>query len=119
MKPHQQALPNVENVVVSMEKVAGYALNPHHAAGGNKSKVFESAFGFTQKNAQLLVNQIIENVAAIPATERQMSEFGRVFSVDVPVVGPRGRGYVTTGWILKNGENTPRLTSLRVSKGRK
>jgi len=88
MKPHPQALPNTQNAVVPIEKVAGYALNPYHAVGGNKSNVFASAFGFTQQNAQLLVDQILENVAAVQATERPASEYGQTFSVDVPVSRP-------------------------------
>lgn len=119
MKIHPQALPNVENVAIPMEKITGYALDRNHIVGANKARVFESALGFTQANAKELSDQIGSQIALNPAIERDVTEYGRVFSVDVPVVGPRGKGVVSTGWILKTGEETPRLTSLRVVKGKK
>jgi hypothetical protein len=119
MKIHPQALPNVENVAIPMEKITGYALDRNHIVGANKARVFESALGFTQANAKELSDQIGSQIALNPAIERDATEYGRVFSVDVPVVGPRGKGVVSTGWILKTGEETPRLTSLRVVKGKK
>lgn len=113
MKPHPQALPNYENAVIPTEKTIGYVLNPYHARGADKAKVF-AALGFTQENADDLSKQILQALPMLPSVEKMDTEYGKIFSVDVPVVGPISKGVVRTGWILQPGEKMPRLTTAYV-----
>ncbi len=116
MKPHPKALPNVENAVIPVEKLVGYALNPDHPKGSDKARVFASALGYTRENAQELIRQLSSKLATLPAVERPQTPYGRSFSVDVPITGPGGSAVVVTGWLLDIGEKAPKLTSLRVAK---
>jgi hypothetical protein len=116
MKPHPKALPNVENAVIPVEKLVGYALNPDHPKGSDKARVFASALGYTRENAQELIRQLSSKLATLPALERPQTPYGRSFSVDVPISGPGGSAVVVTGWLLDIGEKAPKLTSLRVAK---
>ena len=43
---------------IDPRKFTEYVLNPNHAVGGNKARVFESAFGFNQSNADDLIAQL-------------------------------------------------------------
>lgn len=44
----------------------------------------------------------------------KVDQYGQRFTVDIPVVGPKGRGVVRSGWIFKTGSNTPELTTVLV-----
>jgi filamentous hemagglutinin len=76
--------------------------------------VFESALGFNQSNADDLLKQIQVGVANHPPTSGTEDKFGSRFTVDIPVVGPSGRGVVRTGWIFKGASDIPELTTLFV-----
>jgi len=116
MKIHPLALPNVENAIVPLRKLTEYSLNPNHTTGGSdKARVF-AALGFNQGNAQLLADQISEAVLHHPAVKQETTPHGEKFAVNVPVVGPVGIGVVRTGWILKTGETSPRMTTAYVLK---
>lgn len=50
-------LPNGERAIVGIRKLQGYCLNPHHARGRNKARVFASV-GIGQADAELLRNAL-------------------------------------------------------------
>jgi filamentous hemagglutinin len=99
---------------IDPRKVTEYALNPNHPVGGSKAKVFDSALGFNQSNADDLLRQLQRGVMENSPIAGKVDKFGSRFTVDIPVTGPRGSGFVSTGWIYKPGSNTPELTTLFV-----
>ena len=52
--------------MIHFKKLTEYALNPNHPVGRNKAKVFESALGYNQSNADDLMRQIYEK---LPSSE--------------------------------------------------
>jgi hypothetical protein len=106
------SLVGANRAVIDPRKLTEYALNSTHPVGMHKARVFQSAFGFNQSNADDLMAQIREGVMRNPATIGRIDEYGTRFTVDIPVVGPSGSGIVRTGWIYKPGSNTPELTTL-------
>ena len=44
-------LPNSDKAVVEIGKPLDYSLNPHHAVGKHKARVFRSALGITMEDA--------------------------------------------------------------------
>jgi hypothetical protein len=59
---------------------------------------------------QVDISQIARSGTAV---ERQTSAFGRKYEVDGILRGPAGReARVTTVWIVKNGEDFPRLVTI-------
>lgn len=108
------SLAGANRAVIDPRKLTEYALNPSHPVGGNKAKVFESALGFTKNNADDLILQLRKGVMKNTPIPGKIDQYGSRFTVDIPVVGPSGKGTVRSGWIYKPGSNIPELTTIFV-----
>ncbi|NDO32806.1 hypothetical protein FMM82_35040 [[Clostridium] clostridioforme] len=109
-------MPNVQKATINPKKLTEYALNPHHPVGGNKAKVFESALGFNQSNADELMKQIYEKLPNSEAVLGKLDVYGQRYTVDIPITGPNGNTVnVRTGWIVKPNSDIPELTTLFVN----
>ena len=110
-----ETLPNCKNAHIDPNKIINYVLNPNHPVGGNKARVFESALGFNQSNANQLMTQIqqlLPNSSAILGTK---DPYGQRFTVDMRITGPNGNtATIRTGWIIEVGSTVPRLTTTYV-----
>ncbi|GLU36049.1 MAG: DUF6883 domain-containing protein [Pigmentiphaga sp.] len=108
-------LVNAEKAVIDPNKITSYALNTEHPVGGNKAKVFESALGYSQKNASELITKVQEGAALYPAKLGVADKFGQRITIDMPITGPNGKtAIVRTGWIYDPGSSIPRMTTLYV-----
>jgi hypothetical protein len=68
--------------------------------------------GITRAEAGLLRAELLRAAAiAITAAEDVADGHGRRFVLDLEVTGPKGTGTVRSGWIVRAGEDFPRLTS--------
>ena len=47
-------LPGAERAIVDIAKLRDYCLDPHHPRGRHKARVFASALGLTQADAEIL-----------------------------------------------------------------
>jgi hypothetical protein len=111
-----KAVPNVKNATINPKKLTEYALNPNHLVGGNKAKVFESALGYNQSNADDLMQQIYEQLPNSEAVLGKLDEYGQRYTVDMLITGSNGKSAtVRTGWIIKEGSDIPELTTLWVN----
>ena len=114
-KAIDNAIPNVQSATINPKKLTEYALNPNHPVGGNKAKVFESALGYNQSNADDLMRQIYEKLTSSEAVLGKLDEYGQRYTVDIPITGPNGNTVnVRTGWIIKTGSDIPELTTIYV-----
>ncbi|MEO1672368.1 MAG: DUF6883 domain-containing protein [Cyanobacteria bacterium J06631_2] len=103
-------LPNGNQAEISRQKLLGYCLNPKHASGKHKAKVFASALGITADNVEIL-NELIQK-AAIEGEVIQQSttEFGQQFKVDWTV--PQTQNIeLRTIWEISHINKNPRLIS--------
>lgn len=66
-------LPNGERAVVAVEKLRDYALNPNHGGGKHKARVFRSALGSTQGDAERLRLMVLEAARTGEARRRRAS----------------------------------------------
>ncbi|MDT3487915.1 DUF6883 domain-containing protein [Stenotrophomonas maltophilia] len=89
------SLVGANRAVIDPRKLTDYALNRDHAVGGNKARVFESVLGFTKDNSDLLMKQLQEGVMKNVPTPGKVDQYGARFTVDIPVVGPKGSGHVS------------------------
>jgi len=106
----RETLPNHANAQIDSNKIVNYALNPNHPVGGDKARVFESALGFNQSNANQLVTQIKQQLPSSNARLGVRDQYGQRFTVDMPITGPNGNTVtVRTGWIIETGSTVPRL----------
>ncbi|MCE9530133.1 MAG: hypothetical protein K8T89_03200 [Planctomycetes bacterium] len=107
-------LPNAEQAVVEIAKLRDYCLNPDHPRGRNKARVFASALGMTAVHADELQASLLESAMTEDATATEFDEFGQRYVVDVIMEGPNGQASVRSTWIVRVGEDYPRLTSCYV-----
>lgn len=105
------ALRNLDRAIIDERKVRDYLLNPLHARGGHKARMFAAAPGYRRFDHARLIKQIKEVILVREAVPTGSVPHGAPFRVDIPVVGPAGAAIVRTLWIIRTGEDVPRLTS--------
>jgi len=97
-------------------KLEDYVLNPAHGEGRHKARVFESALGITLANADLLRDALRDAAAHSDAVAAKGDNgFGEVYVVRFSMRTARGAATVLSAWIVRNGEDFPRLTSCYVA----
>jgi hypothetical protein len=99
-----------EAAIVDRQKLVGYCLNPEHARGKHKARVF-ATLGFTVENADELRGALLRAAAAGDAKPAVSDQFGDRYVIEFEIEGPRARGIVRSTWIVRRGESAPRLTS--------
>ncbi len=102
-------LPNGERADLGA-KIEDYVLNPRHWEGRHKAGVFESALGITLANREVLRQAILSAAAnSDEAQARGDNGHGEVYVLHFPLETERGHGTVLTAWIIRHGEDFPRL----------
>ena len=110
-------LPNYKNAIIPDAKITGYALNFDHPIGKHKAVAFEKYLGYNINNAEMLLYQIREGLKLNPSKRRKETKYGVPFEVRMKILGANGKfAYIKTGWIIDNGSNAPRLTSVYVDE---
>src|ERR1043166_7825376 len=109
-------LPNAENAVVDIEKLRDYCLNVNHEEGKHKARRFREKLGLTANDAERLRQVILDAILRIDAKEQTPSQYGKRVMVEFELSWPEGKfilstALVRTAWIIRNGEDFPRLTT--------
>jgi len=107
-------LPNAENAVIDIAKLRDYSLNPHHAEGKHKARVFQEKLGYGREDAELLRQLILQAILTEEATEQEPTEYGRRFVVEFGIEREgiiQYKAAVRTAWIIRTDEDFPRLTT--------
>lgn len=108
-------LPNADEAIVDAGKLRDYCLNRAHPRGRHKARVFEARLGFTTDHVETLRAALLEAAAgrddAVPG---RSDRHGTRYVLDFDVDGPKGRGRVRSGWIVRAGEDFPRFTTCYV-----
>ena len=107
-------LPNFERAIVDIEKLRNYCLSPEHPRGRNKARVFEAVLGFTDRNAEELRNALLSATRNNEAVPTEVDEYGQRYVLDFVITGTAGWGHIRSSWIIRHGEDFPRLTSCYV-----
>ena len=104
-------LPNGERADLGV-KLEDYVLNPRHREGQHKAHVFESVLGVNLANAQILRNALFNAAAFSDQVEsRGDNGFGAVYVLRFPLDTAKGTATVLSAWIIRHGEDFPRLTT--------
>ena len=104
-------LPNGERAVVDVAKLSGYCLDPSHPRGRHKARVFRSALGLIAAHAEELRAALLAAARTEDATPAEHDEYGDRYVVDFVMTGPIGSARVRSAWIVRAGEDFPRLSS--------
>ncbi len=107
-------LPNGDRAVVDIRKLTEYALNPEHGTGAAKEAGFRKVLGMTADDAPALQRLLLEAAATADARHFSTISRGELLTADA-MIAWRGRGAVVrTGWIIRDDEDFPRLTTAYV-----
>ena len=112
-------LENFENAFIDINKLTEYSINEFHPFGKEKAAVFKSALGIGINEVDLFKNAILAGLAEYECTEKEHDEFGKRFSVIIKIRIFDKEAFVTTGWIIRLGEDFPRLTTCYIKKRNK
>ena len=106
-------MPGAERAVVEVAKLASYCLSPSHPWGRHKARVFALRLGLTRSDVFLVRTTLLEAVATrADAEPGPVDGFGARYVLDFPLAGPKGVALVRSVWIVRTGENCPRLVTL-------
>ena len=104
-------LPSGQNAIVDIEKLRNYCLNPEHPRGRHKARIFASVLGLTIADVETLRSRLREAAANENAIALEADEYGRRFAIDFRVKTGKGEASIRSSWIIRRGEDIPRLTS--------
>lgn len=111
-------LPNGAHAVVDIEKLRDYCLSAQHPEGRHKARVFLSALGMDSADADkfrtmLLYAATVNDVVSMTSSD----QYGCRYSFDLVVTWASREALVRSAWIIKSGEDFPRLVSCYVLRG--
>jgi hypothetical protein len=93
-------------------KLSDYVLNPKHRHGCHKARVFQSSLGITRENQQRLADALrkaaVDSTAVMPLGDQG---FGETFEIRFPLATDKGQATVLSAWIIRRGEDFPRLVT--------
>jgi hypothetical protein len=107
-------LPHADRAVVDMEKLRRYCLSAEHPRGRHKARVFAATLGLTADNAEQLRSALLAAARSSEATAAEEDSHGRRYVIEFSMRGPRGRATVHSTWIVRRGEDFPRLATCYV-----
>lgn len=109
---------NGVDAVVDIEKLRDYCLSSQHPEGRHKARVFLSALGMTSVDADKLREILLFAVAgSSDAFMTSADQYGQRYTLDVVVKWGSREAFVRSAWIIKTGEDYPRLISCYVLRG--
>lgn len=103
-------LPNGERAIVDSRKLREYCLNPDHPRGRNKARVFASA-GIRQADAEELRTALLAAATHAEAQPGAVNPYGQRYIVDFDLIRGDRTVRIRSSWIVRVGEESPRLTS--------
>jgi hypothetical protein len=104
-------LPNGDRAHVDFAKLRDYCLNPDHLRGRHKARVFAAALGITADQAEELRDALLAAALTEEAIATDQDQYGQRYVMDFTMSGPVGTARCRSSWIVRLGEDFPRLTS--------
>lgn len=99
---------------MDLRKLRDYCLNPAHPRGRQKARVFASALDLGADDATELRDALLFAARSDKAYATERDEHGQRYILDFDMVRKEGTARVRSSWILRSGEDFPRLTSCYV-----
>jgi hypothetical protein len=110
-------LPNFEQAIIPDAKLTVYLLNQSHPLGGPKAEFFRR-FGFTIDNLSEFRDALLKHASDLDVHSRRSERHGEIYEIVGPLESPDGRNpTVLIAWMIRYGENQPRLITVVPSRG--
>jgi hypothetical protein len=107
-------LPNARRAVAEIEKLRDYCLSANHPRGRHKARVFATALDMTADDAEELRQAILSAVLVEEASSTERDDYGQRYTVDFSMTRHDKEAVIRSSWIIRDGEDYPRLTSCYV-----
>lgn len=104
-------LPHADNPTIELAKLRDYCLDPLHPRGKHKARVFQTALGLQQTDAEWLKTALVEAAAACEASVLETDEFGTRWRADLTLTRQERTAVVRSLWIVRPGETTLRFVT--------
>lgn len=99
---------------MDIRKLRDYCLDPAHPRGRHKARVFRAALGLNRDDAGELREAILSAARFADAVAAEGDEYGQRYMLDFEMQTETGKATIRSAWIVRRGENFPRLTSCYV-----
>ena len=109
-------LPCGERAIVGDDKLIGYCLNSEHPEGRHKARVFQSLLGLGPEQADILKAALCQAATGESAERVGTTPYGDLYIVDFAMPAKDKTAPVRSVWIIRGGEEVPRLVSCYVRK---
>ena len=107
-------LPNADQAFVDVAKLRDYALDPVHAEGKHKARVFAAALGLSRNDAEWLRDQLLLAARTFDCSLGRKTEHGQRYVIDFDATARGKTARLRSAWNLRPTENFPRLTTCYV-----
>jgi hypothetical protein len=104
-------LPNGEAAIVEIEKLRDYCLSPIHPRGRHKARVFLSALGMTDSNAEELLAALVDAAVKVDGDPGISDKYGDRYTIDFELKHGERAALVRSCWIVRSGEVAPRFVT--------
>jgi hypothetical protein len=92
-------------------KIEEYSLNLNHEQGKNKAILFASKLGITLENAEPLKQALKQAAINEDVIIQKTNEYGTHYNMKFWLQTEVGESLILAAWIIRTGENFPRLTN--------
>jgi hypothetical protein len=89
-------------------------LNLHHPRGRHKARVFASSLGIVAADAEMLRRELLAAAVSEDVLLIDTDEYGRRYQLDLTLTRGERKARLRSSWIVRSGEDFPRLTSCYV-----
>ena len=107
-------LPNSDRAYVDIAKLRDYSLNPMHPEGKHKARVFASALGLRQGDAEWLREQVLRAAKDVDCVLGRRTAHGQRYVIDFNVVHGEKSARLRSVWNVRVDEDFPRLVTCYV-----
>lgn len=107
-------LPNARQAIVVIAKLRDYSLNATHEEGKHKARVFASALGLDDSDADWLRVKLLDAALHYDCTPGKNTPHGQRYILDFPLIKDALSARVRSVWNVRPGETAPRLITCYV-----
>jgi hypothetical protein len=104
-------LPHFDRAALDLRKIEDYCLSTEHPRGRHKARVFRESLGIGRGEAEWLRQTLLAALGGAEASAVAQDAFGTRWRVDLPVARHNRRVVIRTIWIVRTGEDFPRLVT--------